>query len=85
MRLRASAWSRPALRATPGVVAGKINPASAQADIEWTCRTLAPFQGLEEAVARKRGLIKAVAPPPASEDGVSREERRAAGVPHPHA
>lgn len=60
-----------ALRTTPGVVAAEVNPASAQADVEYLPQTV-NFQGLQEAVADSG--YEAVAPPPASEEGVSQEE-----------
>jgi Cu+-exporting ATPase len=60
-----------ALRATPGVVAAEVNPASAQADIEYLPQTMT-LQGLREAVADSG--YEAALPPQASEEGVSREE-----------
>jgi Cu+-exporting ATPase len=60
-----------ALRATPGVVTAEVNPATAQADVEYLPQTVT-FQGLQEAVADSG--YEAVAPLLSSEEGVSQEE-----------
>jgi Cu+-exporting ATPase len=60
-----------ALRTTPGVVDARVNPAVAQADVEYL-PSMVDFQGLQRAV--EASGYEVVEPPPATEEGVSQED-----------